>query len=259
MLMSCTRIFARRLILRAILAVAAGMMTTAVRADFRVKYPDAEPGEFEIENIGSYGQDPRKALNSEQSHVLEFEYGLTSFWKPEAEFEFTRNPGPGNKTVFSQFTLENVFQFTERGQYWVDTGFFAEFGKAMVGHTPNETTFGPIFRKEIAGTINTVNLFFEKDLGRYSDGRTNFLYSWETRIALGTLIEPGVQAYGQPGPFGHFAPIGQQDHRIGPQLFADWHQLGPGTLHMNGGLLFGLTPAEPRRTLRWQLEYEVHF
>jgi hypothetical protein len=230
-----------------------------IRADFRVKYPDAEPGEFEIENIGGYGQDFRKDLNSEQSHVLEFEYGLTNFWKPEAEFEFERAPGPGNKTLFTQFTLENVFQFNERGQDWIDAGFFAEFGKAMVGGTPNETTFGPIFRKEFAGTINTVNLFIEKDISRYSAGRPSFLYSWETRLNLGTIIEPAIQAYGEPGPFGHFAPIGQQDHRIGPQLFADWHQLGPGTLHMNAGLLFGLTPAAPRRTLRWQLEYEVHF
>jgi hypothetical protein len=233
--------------------------TDAARADFRVKYPDAEPGEFEIENIGSYGQDFRKSFNSEQSHVLEFEYGLTNFWKPEIEFEFSRAAGPGNKTVFSHFTLENVFQFTERGQYSIDAGFFAEFGKAMIGDTPNETTFGPIFRKEIAGTINTVNLFIEKDLGRFSNGRPSFQYAWETRLALGTLIEPGIQAYGQPGLFGHFAPPGQQDHRIGPQLFANWHQLGPGTLHMNGGLLFGLTPAAPRRTLRWQLEYEVRF
>jgi hypothetical protein len=32
-----------------------------------------------------------------------------------------------------------------------------------------------------------------------------------------------------------------------------------GTLKFNGGILFGLTPAVPRQTLRWQLEYEVHF
>ena len=241
-----------------VLIAASGAMASA-RADFRVKYPDTEPGEFEIENIGNYGQDFRKAFNGEQSHSLEFEYGVNNFWKPELEFEFARTPGPGNKTVFSQITLENVFQFTERGQYWADAGFFAEFGKTMLGHTPNETTFGPIFRKEIAGTIDTLNLFIEKDLGGFSNGRPNFQYAWETRIALGSVIEPGIQAYGQPGPFGHFAPVSQQDHRIGPQLFADWHQLGPGTLHMNGGLLFGLTPAAPRRTLRWQLEYAVHF
>lgn len=235
------------------------MLLQNAQADFRVKYPDAEPGEFAVENIGSYGQDNRPAFNSEQSHTIEFEYGLTNFWQPELEFEFERAPGQNNKTVFSQITLENVFQLTERGEYWLDSGFFFEAGKAMIGHTPNETTFGPIFRKEIAGTINTVNLFFEKDVSNYAQGRPNFLYAWETRLALDTIVEPGIQAYGQPGPFGHFSPISEQDHRIGPQLFGNWHDLGPGTLKMNAGLLFGLTPASPRRTLRWQFEYELHF
>jgi hypothetical protein len=235
------------------------ILSLAAQADFRIKYPDAEPGEFEIENIGSYGNDAKSALNNEQSHVLEFEYGLTNFWKPELEFEFERAPGPGNKTQFNQVTLENVFQFTERGQYWLDAGFFAEFGKAMIGHTPSETMFGPILRKEIGWTINTLNLFIEKDLGKYSEGRPFFQYAWETRLALGTPIEPGLQFYGQPGPLFHFAKFSEQDQRIGPQLFGNWHDLGPGTLKLNTGLLFGLTPAAPRRTVRWQFEYELHF
>ncbi|MBV9827798.1 MAG: hypothetical protein JO001_19365 [Alphaproteobacteria bacterium] len=224
-----------------------------------MKYPDAEPGELELENIGSYGQDSRSGFNSEQSHTLEFEYGVNNFWLPELEFEFDRDPGPGNKTNFSQITLENVFQLTERGEYWIDAGFFAEFGKSMTGGTPNETTLGPIFRKEIAGTINTVNLFLEKDIGNHSGGHPNFVYAWETRLALGTVIEPGIQVYGEPGPVGRFLPISQQDHRIGPQLFGNWHDIGPGTLHFNAGVLFGLTPGSPRRTLRWQAEYELHF
>ena len=34
-------------------------------------------------------------------------------------------------------------------------------------------------------------------------------------------------------------------------------QFGPGTLEWNGGLLFGLTLAAPRETLRWQAEHEI--
>ena len=61
------------------------------------------------------------------------------------------------------------------------------------------------------------------------------------------------------GPVGSPLPIGQQDQRIGPQLFANLGPIGPGSVKTNGGILFGLTPAEPRRTLRWQMEYELHF
>jgi len=239
--------------------IAAIGMASIARADFKVKMPDAEPGELELESIGNYGQSGHTATDNEQSFVHELEYGVNNFWRTALEFDTDRPAGPGHRLTFDQLTWENFFQLTERGQYWIDAGFFAEFGKTLVGHTPNETTFGPMLRKEIGPTINTVNLFLEKDLGQFSGGRPNFVYAWETRVALGGIVDPGFQAYGQPGAFGHFLPISAQDHRIGPQLFGEIHQFGPGTVKWNGGLLFGLTPAAPRRTARWQLEYEIHF
>ena len=236
-----------------------GVMTTAALADFKVQYPDAEAGEFELEEIGSYGRSGNPATDNEQSFVHELGYGVNNFWHTELEFETDRPGGPGNHLKFDQLTWENKFIFSERGQYWLDPGFFWEYGHGMLAGMPDETTFGPILRKEFFGTANTVNLFFEKELGKGAEGRTNFLYKWETRFLTGWIVEPGFQAYGEPGPIGHFQPTGQQDHRIGPQLFAEIHSLGPGTLLMNGGVLFGLTPAVPRETFRWQLEYELHF
>jgi hypothetical protein len=228
-------------------------------ADFKVQMPDAEYGEWEFEPIGSYGASRNPGTNNEQSFVNEFGYGVTPFWHTELELETERPAGPGNHLKFVQITTENQFQFTERGQYWLDPGFFIEYGQVVSKGSPNETTFGPILRKEIGPTINTVNLFLEKDIGGFSSGRPVFSYAVESRIALGTPVEPGIQAYGTPGPFGHFAPAGEQDHRVGPQLFGAIHEFGPGTLKWNGGILFGLTPAAPRETLRWQAEYEIHF
>jgi hypothetical protein len=241
----------------AILAIAA--LPGSALADFKVHLPDAEAGEFEFEQIGSYGSSGNPATNNEQSFVYELGYGINNWWHTEVEFETNRDFGPGNHLRFDQLTSENQFVFGEAGQYWIDPGFFWEYGKAMIGGAPDETTFGPTLRKEIFHTINSVNIFFEKDLGAHADGHWNFLYAWETRIATGWPIEPGFQAYGSVGPVGNPLPISQQDHRIGPMLFAQLSDVGPGTLKMNGGFLFGLTPAEPRRTLRWQLEYEVHF
>ena len=241
----------------AILALAA--MPPSALADFKIQHPDAETGEFELEEVGSYGRSGNPDTNSEQSFVHELGYGVNNWWHTELEFETNRDPGPGNHLKFDQLTLENRFQFTEPGQYWADFGFFAEYGHGMLRGSPDETTFGPIVRKEIGPTINTIDLFLEKELGTGASGRPSLLYKVESRLALGTVVEPGIQAYGEPGPIGHFAPIGAQDHRVGPQLFADIHDFGPGTLKMNGGVLFGLTAATPRQTWRWQLEYELHF
>jgi hypothetical protein len=228
-------------------------------ADFKVKLPDAETGELELEAVGSYGRSGNPATNNEQNFVHEMEYGVTNWWRTGIELEAGRDFGPGNHLKVNQVTWENWFVLGERGQYWIDPAFFIEYGRATLSGVPDETTFGPIFRKEIWGTANTVNLFFEKELGTFASGRTNFTYAWETRVQTGWLIEPGFQAYGQPGAIGHFASLGAQDHRIGPQFFGAIHDLGPGTLKFNGGVLFGLTPAAPRQTFRWQAEYEIHF
>ena len=234
-------------------------METAARADFKVKLPDAETGEFEIETVGSYGRSGNPDTNNEQSFVHELEYGVNNWWRTGLEFETGRDPGLNNHLKFNQMTWENWFVLGERGQYWMDSALFAEYGHVMLNNMPDEVTVGPIFRKEFLGAANTVNLFFSHDIGPHSSGRGEFSYAWETRVLTGWLLEPGFQAYGEPGPIGHFASASEQDHRIGPQVFGAIHNLGPGTLLFNGGVLFGLTPAAPRQTFRWQLEYEVHF
>lgn len=239
--------------------IIASCWATMAVADFKVHLPDAETGEFELEEVGSYGASRNPFTNNEQSFVHELGYGINNWWHTELEFETGREPGPGNHLKFDQLTSENQFVFTEPGEYWLDAGFFWEYGQGLLSGSPNETTFGPTLRKEIFHTNNTVNLFVEKDLGNHSDGHVNFLYAWETRIALGTPVEPGFQAYGSIGPIAGPLPVSQQDHRIGPQLFANIGNIGPGSLKANGGILFGLTPAEPRYTLRWQLEYALHF
>ena len=154
---------------------------------------------------------------------------------------------------------------SQRGQYWLDAGFFLEYGQGTVRGSTNETTFGPILRKDIAGTSNTLNLFLEKDLGAHAAGRPQLLWAWETRIDAWLLklgrsveLEPGLQIYGAPGALGRFAQWKDQDNRAGPQLFGKVHDIGPGTLVWNAGVLFGLTAAVPLVTPRWQLEYELH-
>jgi hypothetical protein len=229
-------------------------------ADFKVKLPEVNPGEFELESVGSVGRSGTPATDNEQSFVHEMEYGFSNFYKSGLEFETNRATGPGNHLKFDALTWENWLVLGEPGQYWLDSALFAEYSHGMLKGSPDEIKFGPLLRKEIGPTLNTLNLFLAREVGPFAaNGRMTFSYAWETRIATGWAIEPGFQAYGEPGPFGHFATISAQDHRIGPQLFGTIHGVGPGTLKLNGGVLFGLTSATPRQTFRWQAEYELHF
>src|SRR5215469_4278263 len=114
----------RRISIGLVLSVAAAMPAAA---DFKVQMPDAETGEIAVEPIGDIGHDSLPAHSGELSSVQEFEYGVNGFWRTELELEQNRDAGPGQSFQFSQVTSENFFQFTERGQYWLDAGFFAEF------------------------------------------------------------------------------------------------------------------------------------
>lgn len=236
------------------------------RADFQVWTPDVNLGELAVENLGDLGFDPNDARNGEQSYTGELEYGVTSWWQTELELEFNRDPGPGKATYFNQITSENLFQFTQRGEFWLDAGFYAEYGQARLKGDSNEITFGPVLRKDFWGLSNSINLFAEKDLGEYASGRPQFIWAWETRVdawqvqfGRQLIVEPGFQIYGQPGAFGRFANWSNQDNRGGPQLFGKIFNLGPGTLEWNGGILIGMTSVVPAITPRWQLEYEIHF
>ncbi len=116
-------------------------------ADFKVQMPDAETSEVSIEPLGDIGHDPQRDHSDELSSTQELEYGVNGFWRTELELEQEREAGPGESIHFSQVTWENVLQFTERGERWMDNGFFFEFGKSTLADTANEVTFGPIFRK----------------------------------------------------------------------------------------------------------------
>jgi hypothetical protein len=248
------------------LVLAALLVAPAARADFKVWTPDVNEGELAIENVGDLGLDRIRDRDGERSYTSEVEYGVTAWWQTEFELEFNRDPGANQTTAFSQVTSENLFQFTERGEYWIDAGLFAEYGQSRRSGNPNEISVGPVLRKDFWGMSNSLNLFLERDLGQYGSSRPIFQYAWETRIDAWVLragrhfaVEPGLQIYGEPGPLGHFAHWSAQDERAGPQLFGKIFNLGPGTLEWNGGVLFGLTPAVPRTTVRWQAEYEIHF
>src|SRR6516225_11996925 len=88
-------------------------LATAVpaAADFKVRMPDANPGEIAIEPLGDYGHDPNRARSGELSLVQEFEYGVNGFWRTELELEQNRDAGSGQSLNFTDVTSENFFQF----------------------------------------------------------------------------------------------------------------------------------------------------
>lgn len=232
------------------------------RADMKVRYPGVEQGEVEIEHNGLVTIDHRKPeRNGEQSYTASIAYGVTSFWKLELEGEFAA--GAGQRFNEEAGTLENTFQLTPQGKYFLDLGFFAEYAQARGRHTPNEFVFGPILQKETRGVagldlLHTANLFFSHEVGSGSSNATGFEYAWQTRLLLNPYLDPAVEFYGQIEAVGHPGRYSRQEHFVGPALLGGV-RLGPGKLKYEVGYQFGLSHAAPTGAARWQLEYEVRF
>jgi hypothetical protein len=253
---------------RVLLAVLPLILLDAVpaAADFKIFAPDVDLGETSFETVGDLGFDRDRDKSGEQSYTADVEYGITRWWQTELEIDVNRAAGTARDTDFNQVTSENLFQFTEHDESWVDAGFFAEYEQSTLPGTASEALLGPILRKDFGGTATTINLFLEKELGEHAAGRALFTYAAETRlddlaVQVGgqAELEPGFQIYGTPGAFGHFARWSAQDERAGPQLFGTITDLGRGALEWNGGVLFGLAPGVARITLRWQAEYRIHY
>jgi hypothetical protein len=245
------------------------LVPAAAHADFRVVSPyEIDLGELEIEHNGSAVFDRRTDQRGANSYTVEFGTGLTSWWHSEIELGFDRAPGDNQPTLASDLVWENMFQLTQPGQYFVDVGFYAEYGQSLTrgqAAASNQITFGPIFAKDIGRTTHTINLFLTRELG--PDQTTHgldFSYAWQSRWNIWAPLSPAIEIYGDTGVLGQTPKLSQQQLLVGPvgvgALRLEQLGLGhAGKLKYEIGWLFGVTPVSPRGALRWRLEVEIPF
>ena len=232
-------------------------------ADLHVRMPTVEYREFEFEHNGLFTFDQKGSdLNGQQSYTNAIGYGVLPWWKVELEGELAG--GPGVERTWAATTLENTFQLTEPGQYFLNLGLFLEYSQATGQTDPNSFTFGPIIQKElnnVLGTdsLHTLNVFLSRDVGRGATSATGLQYAWQSRLLLNYHIDPAIEFYGSIGDITHAGHLSSQQHFVGPVLVGAWSFAPFGKLRYEVGYLFGYTTATPRGAVRWLLEYEIAF
>ena len=235
-------------------------------AGFKVRSPIVEQGELEIEHNGSRSFDSDKTRDNARSDTIEIGYGFTPYWKLELEGELEGEPQGDLR--YTATTLENYFQLTPQGKYWLDVGLFAEYSRAARRSDGDSVEFGPMLQKQTGGfgkygMLHTVNLFVEQGIGDHGEHLTGGNYAWQSRVQLDPLFEPGVELYGEVGDFNHQGRFQDQQHRMGP-MFAGMVNLakngvGTGKIKYEAGYLLPLTRATEDGMLRWRMEYEIPF
>jgi hypothetical protein len=232
-------------------------------AEFKLRYPQVEYREMEIEHNGDTTFDKANSGKSNnQSYTNEIEYGITPFLRLGLEGESAAPPGRNLR--YEGTALEGTFQLTPEGKYWADVGFFAEYEQAHVKDGANAFTFGPLIQKEVSNvlgfdTVHTFDLLFTKEAGPHHSDDTPVLVAWQSRLRVNPLFEPGVELFSQFDNITSPGQLADQQHRLGP-MFAGAYSLAPfGSVKYEVGYLFGLTRATEQGTVRWRLEYEIPF
>ena len=247
------------------LAAAVVFMIAAApaRAEFKVRSPVLDYGEFEFEHNGDITFDKSKSgKNNSQSYTHEVEMGILPFWTIGLEAETEALPG-GN-LLYDATSLENYFQFTPQGKYWADLGFFAEVSRPRSGGSAASMTFGPLVEKEGpeifgTGTLHRLNVLFEKEIGHNAGPATGLFVGWQSRLRVTPLFEPGFEYYAAVDDIANPGKLAAQQHRIGP-VVAGLYSLAPyGKIKYELGYLFGVTSAAESGAVRWRLEYEIAF
>jgi hypothetical protein len=244
-----------------LLGILAATGSPPAAAEFKVRYPNIDYREIEIENNASYTFDKRKdGNNHDLSFPTEIGIGVLPFWFVELELEAAKHPG--QKISADALTFENYFMLTQPGQYFVDFSIFAEYSHALASVDSDTAKLGVLVQKEQEKTLHTLNLYIEKEVGAAALPANTFQYAWQTRYRLDTLFQPGFEIYGQIEDLNHPGKLSEQQLRIGP-MFAGSTNLrdigGRGKIKYEVGYLFGLTDATETRTLRTRIEYEVGF
>lgn len=236
------------------------LLPAAARADFEVRSPIVEEGEWEWEQNGdvTFDRDPDKG--GEFSLTNELGHSVTSWWEPELELETDRPAMPGGRMQFTSLTLENTFELTDQGKYWADLGWYTEVSKSLQLGSPSDVEFGPLVQKEWGPWLHTANLFLTREVGPSQDTNAYVAgYAWQSLWRISEAFNPGFEIYGDPGPVQAVSPFRDEDTRAGPVITGGVDLGNFGEIKYEAGYLQGLTPATPHSTLRWRVEWEMNF
>jgi high-affinity iron transporter len=249
------------ILVAAMTAVSAGLLWPhEARAEFKIRYPNIDYREVEVEHNYSVTFDKRRALNNDVSSPVEIGAGILPWWFVELEGEIEKHPG--ENTQWEATTLESYFMLTEPGKYWLDFAIFAEYGRQTDRHEPDTVELGLLFQKQYYQTLHTLNLFWEKQVGAQAEPIDTFQYAWQTRYLMNRYFQPGFEIYGEIEDLNRLGSFNQQQFRAGP-MFAGSVSLaeifGVGKVKYEASYLFGATSATEHGTLRTRLEIEFPF
>lgn len=239
----------------ALLAFAGASFPATVAADpaSKVYSPIVEYGETELEFRAGRLEDNDGNGDGEQQYVFAIGRGIMPRWFTELVVAY--ETAPGESLEVDEVEWENVFQLTERGQYFVDLGLFVEYAHKPDADQADKVEIGPLIQYELGLAQFNLNPLFEREVGDGAERVTELSYGFQMKWRGNPLFEPGLQAFGELGEWNDWAGRNSQEHNLGPAFFGKI-KYDQCAFKYAAGWLFGLTRATPDNTLKLELELE---
>jgi hypothetical protein len=217
--------------------------------------PVVSKGELEIEYIGNRTFDNDSGKNNIQGHEVELEYGMTDWWKAIVSGGFAKEPGISTK--MEDVALESVFQFSEQGEYWIDTGLLAAYGFSTQSHVPDAVETKLLLQKDVGKFTHLANIGFEQTVGKNSGGTggPDYVFLWSSRYRYNEYLQPGFEIQSDLGHGPTLGKFNEQEHYVGPAVYGRLF----GHLKYEAAYLFGASDGATQGAGRILLEYEMHF
>lgn len=234
----------------AILVLFLIMLPQDAHATQTVTSPYVTKGQAGVELKGGYKFDEDDGKDKKWQQKTEFFYNPTDFWQVKVGGNFQQKKD--NSAETSSIHLENKFEFTEPGTYFIDTGLRLKYLYAT-NTGPDEVEVKLLMAKTIGPIDNIANLTVSREVGKDSSGHTEYGLSYSGAYKFTDTFKAGLEWYSDFGDFSD--DFSDENHQLGPVAYG---KLGGG-FGYQAGVLFGVSDAAADATIKTVIDYKVQF
>ncbi len=237
-----------------VIVVAVGSGVGPATAQFYVRSPDVEKGEFKLEEHGAIYSGPGEHERRRQTHELEAKYGFTERFEGIVEQTFRQNIGDDLKA--HRFEIGGQYELVERHGDGLGLAFRTLYEFALQDGDPDEILFGPLAKYVWGQDSITVNTFFIGQVGDDVDiDSLELKVNWRLKHEFNETWAIGVEGYSEFEDLSHAGTWDDQKHRVGPVAYLELE--GMPEWEFAAGTLFGVSDATSDVTFKFDAEMKI--
>jgi len=219
---------------------------------FDVKQLDVTQGALELGLDNTLQGGVTRRDDNRSAHDQSLDYGVTNWWRLSGVIKL-ENPIDADFRI-ARTSIENIWVLRPTPKDGgLGFGWFTSIEASTDRATTNSSQFGPIITLEADKVTVTANPFFEKTFGRNREEGIALNYGWNAKYKVNDQLSIGAEGFGLIENLGDASAAAEQQHRLGPALFATIKLAEDLSITPDIGLFFGLTEATPRLTLKFNV------